>query len=74
MSHITDNKSFEHNLQIINDLIINKKTKITNERQLSLVSLTRTYNEEIVTHLEAIYNLLQIINKRLVKLEETHFT
>uniref|UniRef100_A0A6C0HZP4 Uncharacterized protein n=1 Tax=viral metagenome TaxID=1070528 RepID=A0A6C0HZP4_9ZZZZ len=48
-----------------NENISNKKTDIVND-----VQSTSYYDEEIVKHLEVIYNILQIINKRLQILEQ----
>ena len=62
--------SIDHNFNVINDLLTEKKTAINNNRYSKSVPLARYYDQELVTHLEAIYNILQIVDKRLKKLEE----
>jgi hypothetical protein len=47
-----------------------KKTAIKNNRYSKSVPLARYYDQELVTHLEAIYNILQILDNRLNKLED----
>ena len=66
-----DNKiSIDHNFNLINDLLTKKKTAITNNRYSKSVPLARYYDQELVTHLEAVYNILQIVDERLKKLEQ----
>ena len=48
-----------------------KKTDIKNNRYAKNVPLARYYDIELVTHLEAIYNILQILDSRLSKIENT---
>jgi hypothetical protein len=62
--------SIDHNFKIINDVLSKKKTAINNNRYCKSVPLARYYDQELVTHLEAIYNILQIVDERLKKLEE----
>ena len=62
--------SIDHNFKVINDLLTEKKTAIINNRYSKSVPLARYYDQELVTHLEAIYNILQIVDERLKKLEE----
>ena len=62
--------SIEHNFTVINDVLTEKKTAINNNRYSKSVPLARYYDQELVTHLEAIYNILQIVDERLKKLEE----
>jgi hypothetical protein len=61
--------SISHNFTIITDLLSKKKTSIKNNRYSKNVHLARYYDEELVTHLEAIYNILQILDTRLSKIE-----
>jgi len=63
--------SITHNFTIITDLLTKKKTSIKNNRYSKNVPLARYYDEELVTHLEAIYNILQILDTRLSKIENT---
>jgi hypothetical protein len=63
--------SISHNFTIITDLLTKKKTSIKNNRYSKNVPLARYYDEELVTHLEAIYNILQILDTRLGKIENT---
>ena len=62
--------SIDHNFKVINYVLTEKKTAINNNRYSKSVPLARYYDQELVTHLEAIYNILQILDKRLKKLEE----
>jgi len=67
-----NNTSIDHNFNVINDLLNKKKKKtaINNNRYSKAFQLARYYDQELVTHLEAIYNILHIIDDRLTKLEE----
>jgi len=62
--------SIDHNFKVINDLLTEKKTAIINNRYSKSVPLARYYDQELVTHLESIYNILQIVDERLKKLED----
>ena len=62
--------SIDHNVKVINDLLTEKKTAINNNRYSKSVKLAKYYDQELVTHLEAIYNIIQIVDERLKKLEE----
>ena len=62
--------SIDHNFKVINDVLTEKKTSINNNRYSKSVPLARYYDQELVTHLEAIYNILQIVDERLKKLED----
>ena len=62
--------SIDHNFKVINYVLTETKTAINNNRYSKSVPLARYYDQELVTHLEAIYNILQIVDKRLKKLEE----
>lgn len=64
--------SIDYNFGVINNLLNEKKTKITNNRYSKSVPLARYYDQELVTHLEAIYNILQVLNERLDKLENNN--
>jgi len=61
--------SITHNFTIITDLLTEKKTSIKNNNYSKNIPLARYYDEELVTHLEAIYNILQILDTRLSKIE-----
>ena len=68
--------SIDHNFKVINDVLTEKKTAINNNRYSKSVPLARYYDQELVTHLEAIYNILQkfiplkkgITNSKIFKL------
>jgi hypothetical protein len=62
--------SIEHNFKVINDVLTEKKTAINNDRYSKSVPLARYYDEQLVRRLEAIYNILQIVDERLKKIEE----
>lgn len=57
--------SIDYNFEVINDVLAEKKTAINNNRYSKSVPLARYYDQELVTHLEAIYNILQIVDERL---------
>ena len=62
--------SINYNFKVINDVLTEKKTAINNNRYSKSVPLARYYDQELVTHLDAIYNILQIMDGRLKNLEE----
>ena len=62
--------SIYHNFKVINDVLTEKKTAINNNRYSKSVPLARYYDQQLVTHLEAIHNILQNVDERLKKLEE----
>jgi len=62
--------SIDHNFNVINDVLTEKKTAIDKDKYSKSVPLARYYDQQLVTHLEAIYNILQIVDERLKKLEE----
>jgi len=64
--------SIDYNFGVINNLLNEKKTAITNNRYSKSIPLARYYDQELVTHLEAIYNILQVFNERLDKLENNN--
>jgi hypothetical protein len=62
--------SIDHNFNVINDVLTEKKTAIDKDKYSKSVPLARYYDQQLVTHLEAVYNILQIVDERLKKLEE----
>ena len=62
--------SMGYNFDVINGILTEKKTAINNNRYSKSVPLARYYDQELVTHLEAVYNILQILDERLKNLEE----
>ena len=62
--------SIDQNFKVINDLLNEKKTNIDNNRYSKSVPLAKYYDKQLVTHLEAIYNILQIVDERITKLEK----
>jgi hypothetical protein len=68
--NIKDSKSsIEYDFNIINELLDGKKNKIKADRY-SGVPLEKLHDKQLVTYLEAIYNILQNLDHRLSKLEE----
>ena len=61
--------SIEYNFKVVHDLLNEKKQNINNNKYSKSVPLARYYDQQLVTHLEAIYNILQIVDERLKKLE-----
>jgi len=62
--------SIDHNFSVLNGILTEKKTAIDNNKYSKSAPLARYYDQEIVTHLEVIYNVLQIVDERLKKLED----
>lgn len=63
--------SIDHNFKVINDVLTEKKRKINNRYPKAVLNQReRYYDQQLVTHLEAVYNILQIVDERLKKLEE----
>jgi len=62
--------SIDHNFKVLNDLLTEKKTALKNKYKNKPVLLEQSYYQAHVTHLEALYNILQIVDERLKKLEE----
>ena len=62
--------SIDINFKVITDVLTEKKTAIDKDKYSKSVPLARYYDQQLVTHLEAIYNILQIVDERLKKLEE----
>lgn len=60
--------SIEHNFNVINDLLHEKKIDITNNKYS--FPLAKYYDQQLVRQLEAIYNILQIVHERITKLEK----
>lgn len=68
--HENDKKiSIEKNLQIINDILNEKKNAINNNRYTT-VPLAKFQDELLVKHLEPIYDILEFLHHRISKLEE----
>jgi len=66
--------SIDHNFKVLNDLLTEKKTALKNKYKNNPVLLEQSYYQAHVTphvtHLEALYNILQIVDERLKKLED----
>jgi len=62
--------SLEYNFSIINELLSDRKTAIKNNSYPKSVPLARYYDEQLVKHLEATYNILRIMEDRMQKMEQ----
>ncbi len=62
--------SINHNFKVLNNVLTEKKNAINSNRYSKSVPLARFYDQELVTHLEAIYNILQNVDERLINLEK----
>ena len=60
--------SIDHNFNVINEMLTERKQKLSNKKCYNVNG--RETNQVLVTHLEAVYNILQIVDERLKKLEE----
>jgi hypothetical protein len=63
--------SISHNFQIINSVLVEKKSRIADNTYSKTIKLAKYYDQQLVTRLEAVYNILQIIDERITKLEQT---
>jgi hypothetical protein len=63
--------SIDHNFSIITDLLAEKKHHIVNQKYAKNIPLAKYYDKQLVSHLESTYNILQILDNRLKKLENT---
>ena len=64
--------SISHNFGVISDLLNTKKTAIFRNRNSNKAPLVSYKDQELVTNLEAIYNILQVFNERLNKIENNN--
>ncbi len=62
--------SIEHNFNVINNLLNEKKAAIINNRYTKSFPLAGYYDQQLVTYLESIYNILQNLDSRLKELEK----
>jgi hypothetical protein len=69
-NNVEKQTSIDYNFNVIHDVLIEKKTSILNNRYSKSVPLARYHDQQLILHLNAIYNILQIIDKRLQTLEE----
>jgi hypothetical protein len=60
--------SIDHNFNVINEMLTERKHKLSNKYCYTVSG--RETNQVLVTHLEAVYNILHIIDERLKKLED----
>ena len=65
-----DKKNIEEKINVIHNFLIEKKTRLSKNRYNS-VPIIKVQDEELVTHLEATYELLIIMNERLNILEKS---
>ena len=61
--------SIDHNFKLIRDVLTEKKNAIDNNKYSKLAPFAMYYDQEVLTNLQAIYNILQTLNDRLTKLE-----
>ena len=59
-----------YNFKVINDLLAERKKAIASNKYSSQIPLAKYYDQELVTHLDATFNILQIMDDRLTKLEK----
>jgi hypothetical protein len=60
--------SIDHNFNVINEMLTERKHKLSIKKFYTVIG--RETNQVLVTHLEAVYNILQIVDERLKKLED----
>jgi hypothetical protein len=64
-----EKRTIGHNFKVIQDVLSEKKKNISENRYAKSFPLAKLNDQELVTRLEAIYNILQNIDERLRKLE-----
>ena len=64
--------SIVHNFSVVTDLLDEKKNAIQNCRYSKNFPLARCYDQQRVTYLEAIYNILQILDARIGNIEKAN--
>ena len=69
INEMNNKKSTSHNFTILNDFLIEKKTAIKNNNYSKSIPLAQYYDIQRVKYVEAIVNLLEIMDERLTKLE-----
>ena len=62
-------ESIEYNFKIISDVLNNKKIAIKNNKYTKSSTISKILDQEHVKHLEAIYNILHILDNRISDLE-----
>ena len=62
--------SIDYNFKVINDVLDVKKKSISKLPSSKSEYIALYKDQTLVTHLEAIYNILRIVDDRLKKLEE----
>ena len=65
-----ENTSFEDNMNLINIILDEKKSKINRNIYSKSKPLAKWNDEQLVKRLQAIYNILQNLDERLCKIEE----
>ena len=66
---LSKKESLNYNFQIINNVINDKKTAVKKNIYCKSVQLARYNDLLLVKHLEAIYNILHILDDRLSDIE-----
>lgn len=66
----TKKESVSYNLEVIDKLLSARKDHLARNNFSKSVPLARYYCQELVTHLEATYNLLHVMSNRLNELEK----
>jgi hypothetical protein len=62
--------SIEYNFNVINNIIVEKKMAIKRNRYTKSFPLAGYYDQQLVTYLESIFNILHILDERIQKLEQ----
>lgn len=63
-------ESIEHNLNIINNVLKDRKQAVSTNNYSKVCRNFLFIDRRLVTYLDAIFNVLQVLNKRLDKLEK----
>jgi hypothetical protein len=62
-------ESIDYNFKIISDVLNNKKIAIKNNKYTKSSTISKILDQELIRRLEAIYNILQILDNRLSDVE-----
>ena len=67
-------ESIDYNFMIISDVLKNKKISIKNNKYTKSSTISKILDQELIRHLEAIYNILHILDNRISDLEDNRIS
>ena len=61
----------DFNFNILNEILVNTRSSIERDRYNRSIPLAKFYDERLLKRLDAIFNILNMLNSRVSKLEGT---